>query len=146
MQRTGSFGLARSPVFIGGLMKSGTSLLRVLMGQHPNFFASFESHWFLDAVRTGWDDPTIRRVQYLIQFFELGDGEYRALCDAKRKEPNREFIDILLESCARAAGRKGGWRRHQTTSATGRSSSPSGRTPCSFMSHGTTGIPTPVGR
>lgn len=34
------------PVFIGGMMKSGTSLLRAILGQHPNIAAHLETFWF----------------------------------------------------------------------------------------------------
>ena len=30
-----AWGRARRPIFVGGLFKSGTSLTRVLLGQHP---------------------------------------------------------------------------------------------------------------
>lgn len=34
-----------SPVFIGGIFKSGTSLVRVMLGQHSSFFAGLETQW-----------------------------------------------------------------------------------------------------
>lgn len=99
-------GMAACPVFIGGLMKSGTSLLRTLLGQHSDLFASFETHWFDDAVRDHWDDPTSRRMQYLLEFYEIGGPTYTRLCDEKRAAPGREFIDILLDHCTRRAGKR----------------------------------------
>lgn len=98
-------GNADRPIFIGGLMKSGTSLLRTLLGQHRDVFASFETHWYDDAVREHWGDPTSRRMTYLLRFFELDDAAYRSLCAAKRADPEREFIDIVLNYCAMRAGK-----------------------------------------
>lgn len=98
-------GIADRPVFIGGLMKSGTSLLRVLLGQHPGLFATFETHWFDDAVRERWDDPSSQRMQYLLAFLELSETEHAELCNEKRADPGREFIDIVMEYCRRRAGK-----------------------------------------
>ncbi|MDP6272194.1 MAG: sulfotransferase, partial [Alphaproteobacteria bacterium] len=35
-----------TPIFIGGLYKSGTSLLRAMLGQHANIAAGLETNWF----------------------------------------------------------------------------------------------------
>lgn len=99
------YGKADRPVFIGGLMKSGTSLLRTLIGQHPDVFASFETHWFSDDLRVHWNDPDTKRMTYLVRFFELSDADYRALCAEKRADPHREFIDIVLEFCSERGGK-----------------------------------------
>ncbi|MDG2483080.1 MAG: sulfotransferase [Alphaproteobacteria bacterium] len=92
------FGLAERPIFIGGMMKSGTSLLRVLLGQHPDLYGTFESHWFEDALRLGWSDAGSRRVTFLREFLEIDDTSYDAMVAAKRAEPAREFIDIVYEA------------------------------------------------
>ena len=86
-------------------MKSGTSLLRVLLGQHDDFYASFETHWYDDSVRKCWYDPTSTRMEYIIKFFEL-ENDYKKLCSIKEKEPDREFIDILMQYCSQRAGKK----------------------------------------
>ena len=85
------------PIFIGGLMKSGTSLLRVLLGQHPDLFASFETHWFSNDFRFNWGDKNSRRIDYLLKFFELNDEKYQDFCSQKLLNPQREFIDIVFE-------------------------------------------------
>jgi len=102
----GRFGTADRPIFIGGLMKSGTSLLRVLLGQHPNLFASFETHWYEPEIAERWADPQSRRMGYLREFFELSDDDYATLVENKRREPEREFIDIVFELCAGRAGKR----------------------------------------
>jgi hypothetical protein len=100
------YGLADRPIFVGGLMKSGTTLLRVLLGQHPDLFASFESHWYEPEIRDRWADPTSQRMIYLLRLFELDSAEHAALVERKRAEPGREFIDIVLEYCAQRAGKR----------------------------------------
>ncbi len=96
---------ADRPVFIGGLMKSGTSLLRVLLSQHPDIFASFETHWFDDAISKHWDQPDSRRMSYLRKFFTIDDAMYADLCATKCSAPEREFIDIVLCDAAARAGK-----------------------------------------
>lgn len=98
-------GIADRPVFIGGLMMSGTSLTRVLLGQHPDLFATFETHWFDIAIRERWDDSTSQRMQYLLAFLELSEAEHTDLCNRKRADPGREFIDIVMEYCRQRAGK-----------------------------------------
>ena len=34
------------PFFIGGMFKSGTSLARKFIGNHPNIFSGLETNWF----------------------------------------------------------------------------------------------------
>lgn len=94
-----------NPIFIGGLMKSGTSLLRVLLGQHHRLFGGFETHWFEPAVREAWEDPSSPEMKRLLSFYELGPGDYQMLCDRKRAQPEREFLDVFMDYCVERAGR-----------------------------------------
>ena len=34
------------PIFIGGMFKSGTSIARKYIGNHPNIFSGLETNWF----------------------------------------------------------------------------------------------------
>lgn len=86
-------------------MKSGTTLLRALLGQHPRLFASFETHWFVQAVRDGWCDPTSKRMQLLLSLLDLDQDEYSLLCERKRAEPSLEFIDLVMQHCCERAGK-----------------------------------------
>ncbi len=97
--------MADRPVFIGGLMKSGTSLLRVLLGQHPNLYATFESHWFDPAIRDEWENPDSRRMTFLRRFLEIADTCYAGLVETKRQTPDREFIDIVYAAMVQCAGK-----------------------------------------
>jgi hypothetical protein len=105
-ETSGSKGLAVSAIFIGGLMKSGTTLLRALLGRHHRLFGTFETHWFQDAVRSGWDNPSSERMQLMLSLLELDKEEYAALCERKRADQRREFIDIALQYCCERAGKK----------------------------------------
>ena len=90
---------ADRPIFIGGLMKSGTSLLRVLLGQHHELYAGFETHWFDDDIRTNWHQPDSRRMGFLRDFFEIDADAYaRAL---RHQESQSGDASSLISSCAR---------------------------------------------
>ena len=54
-------------IFIGGMFKSGTTLLRNMLGQHPHLFSGFETKWFL------LDDPQSRgnRLEMLSKLYSL---------------------------------------------------------------------------
>jgi len=99
------YGAADRPIFIGGLMKSGTTLLRILLGQHPDLYSGFETHWYEREIRFRWNDATSKRMGYLLRLFDLDNRDYAVLCDTKRAAPDREFIDIVLEFCAQRAGK-----------------------------------------
>jgi hypothetical protein len=103
---TNKKGLSKEPVFIGGLMKSGTTLLRALLGQHPRLFATFETHWFDDAVRFDWENPNSQRMELLLSLLKIDSAEYRVLCKRKRSESEREFIDIVMEYCCERSGKE----------------------------------------
>ena len=40
---------SRDPVFIGGMFKSGTSLLRAMLGRHSRLFTGLETQWLAQA-------------------------------------------------------------------------------------------------
>lgn len=86
-------------------MKSGTTLLRALLGQHPRIYASFETHWFDDAIRLGWREPESRRIGLLFSLLGLDRDEYEHLCQQMQAEPGREFIDVVMQYCCERAGR-----------------------------------------
>lgn len=74
------FTMAR-PIFIGGLMKSGTTLLRALVANHPQIFGGLETHWFGDEFRKHWRDADAPSVSRLLNFFEVAPSAYADLLD-----------------------------------------------------------------
>lgn len=98
-------GESERPIFIGGLMKSGTTLLRALLGQHPRLYASFETHWFEEAIRDGWQHPDSKRMGLLLSLLNINEREYSEICEEKRRRPNREFIDVVMQFCTEREGK-----------------------------------------
>ena len=100
-----TYGTSIEPVFVGGLMRSGTTLTRVLLSQHPSLYGTLETHWFTPPVREGWGNANGRRIQLLRDLVPLSDSEYAALCVEKTETPEREFIDIVMAFAAQRDGK-----------------------------------------
>ena len=79
-----------SPIFIGGLFKSGTSLLRAMLGQHSALASGLETYWFdmnWEEKDTGdvsrfhegrqWDasrdEPLLTHIERLRKLFEIDE-------------------------------------------------------------------------
>ena len=62
-----SYNQFSSPVFIGGLFKSGTSLLRTMLAQHSDISSGLETFWFdIDwAYEQGRDETTLTKKDRL---------------------------------------------------------------------------------
>lgn len=52
-------------------MKSGTSLLRKLLGTHPDIFGGLETHWCSQDFQDSWQDGQGTRQEWLLKFFEV---------------------------------------------------------------------------
>ena len=82
----------QSPVFIGGQMKSGTTLLRGLLSQHPNIFGGLETHWFeLDSTSF----KNIDAIKKLCFFYEINEEELDSIIITMRSA-DVPFIDAFL--------------------------------------------------
>lgn len=94
---------ARAPIFVGGMMKSGTTLLRAMLGQHRAIAAGLESQWFL----WDWaakDTPAFdTRLDRLATFFDLPRQRVAAHCRASATA--EAFLDALMADLAAAAGK-----------------------------------------
>ena len=72
--------LPKSPIFIGGLFKSGTSLLRAMLGQHSGIASGLETYWF-DLNWKNKDDKFWEKISLLSKFYEVDEEETRSLVD-----------------------------------------------------------------
>lgn len=53
---------SQSPIFIGGLFKSGTTLLRAMLGQHSSLASGSETYWFdldLNYIKSNVSDESV---------------------------------------------------------------------------------------
>lgn len=94
---------SRDPVFIGGMFKSGTSLLRAMLGGHSRLFTGLETQWL--AQIEGADDPTERRawLERLAIFFDVPCATLEEVVgDAS---PIEACLDRLMGFLAHAEGK-----------------------------------------
>lgn len=93
-----------TPIFIGGLMKSGTSLLRALISNHPNVFGGLETAWYADDFQQGWQDPDSVPAKKLQTYFDLAADQYMEVMN--RASSPEEGLQALMNHCTQRAGKK----------------------------------------
>jgi len=95
-----------APLFVGGLMKSGTTLLRALISNHPHIFGGLETHWFVDDFGVP-DAASTKRLQ---EWFDLDDDTLGALLhdvdllDAECPR-NVRMLDVLMRHLCQRSGK-----------------------------------------
>lgn len=87
-----------SPIFIGGLMKSGTSLLRKLLSLHPNIFGGLETFWFTNDFTDHWQDGNSTRQKWLKDFFEVTEEECQKI--REQSDSPYHFFAQFMGYCA----------------------------------------------
>jgi len=92
------------PIFIGGLMKSGTSLYRKLISSHISIFGGLETHWFCKEFTMNWQDTNAKRTKWLMDFYDVNLKTYRQI--ALSASDPYDFIDKFLIYCTKRAGKK----------------------------------------
>jgi hypothetical protein len=82
------------------MFKSGTSLLRAMIGQHPNIASGLETYWF----DLPWPlrEPN-EHLQRLACFYEFGFAEVFAM--AQESAGPTDFLTRLLDSYAKRLGK-----------------------------------------
>ncbi len=85
-------------------MKSGTTLMRALLGNHPHLFSGLETHWFAPRFQEHWSDPKAPAVATVLEFFEVEPAQYRQL--AAHATSANEALARLLGFCAERAGKR----------------------------------------
>jgi hypothetical protein len=95
--------MSRAPIFIGGMFKSGTSLLRAMLGQHSAIASGLETYWF------DWDwsarESDGMKVMYgrLALFFDMSVAEVTGM--AMDSATAEKFLATLMAEVARRQGK-----------------------------------------
>ena len=95
--------MSRAPIFVGGMFKSGTSLLRAMLGQHSAIASGLETYWF------DWDwsarESASMKVMYgrLAHFFDMSVAEVTGM--AMGSETAEDFLETLMAEVARRQGK-----------------------------------------
>lgn len=97
---------SKAPVFVGGMFKSGTSLLRAMLGQHKNIASGLETYWFEMDIAAGkgrGGEPLEDHLLRLATYYHLDLEQVRAMT---RDAPDAEtFLDRFMTAAARAQGK-----------------------------------------
>ncbi len=93
-----------APIFIGGLMKSGTTLLRKILENHPSIFSGLETHWFSDAFQDIAHYREHQRHQWVRDFYELSDETVATLIAQSRS--GADYLNQLMQFATRRAGKQ----------------------------------------
>jgi len=95
--------VSRAPIFVGGMFKSGTSLLRAMLGQHSAIASGLETYWF-DWDWSQRDGAELRHtLERLAGYFDIGAGTVIAL--AKSAPSPEAFLTTLMDEVARKEGK-----------------------------------------
>ncbi len=95
--------MARAPIFVGGMFKSGTSLLRAMLGQHSAIASGLETYWF----DWNWSarESEAMKVMYgrLAHFFDMTAAEVTTM--AMASDSAEKFLSTLMAEVARRQGK-----------------------------------------
>jgi protein-tyrosine sulfotransferase len=83
------------PIFIGGQMKSGTTLLRMLLGRHSNLYSGLETFWFKDEISIDYSKNT-KDIIKIKEFYDLNDIEFLYIIELT-KSNKKHVIDNLFK-------------------------------------------------
>lgn len=68
------------PIFIGGMYKSGTSLLRAMLGHHSHLFAGLETQWLNERWQGAPEESRNAWLERLAVFFDAPRAELESVC------------------------------------------------------------------
>lgn len=91
------------PIFIGGTMRTGTTLLRALLGQHPRLFAGLETQWMTEAFEASYQDLEGQTAERMQLFFDVDAETYAQAAAGPCPEA---FLDALMNHCMRREGKQ----------------------------------------
>lgn len=87
------------PIFIGGMFKSGTSLLRAMLGKHSDLVSGLETHWFEIDWQNRDREPTSNRLQTLRSFYDMNKSVFEQNISKSRSAEDflNNFFNTLVE-------------------------------------------------
>lgn len=93
-----------SPIFIGGLFKSGTTLFRAMLGQHSEIAAGLETYWFDMDWKIPDDARLAGQAARLGRFYDFSEAEMNRIVGSSRDVV--EFLNQFLGAVARREGKQ----------------------------------------
>ena len=95
--------MTKGPIFIGGMFKSGTSLLRAMIGQHPNIASGLETYWFDIDLDNAESENTQQRLKWFAEFYDFGHDEVLRI--AEESASVYVFLSTILGRYAARSGK-----------------------------------------
>lgn len=103
-----------APIFIGGVIKSGTSLLRAMLGKHSNIAAGLETYWFdmrlngtpesqKEALPGRVENELEHQLERLAKFFDLSRDAVMRI--AAESDSSERFLDRFMATYAQSLGK-----------------------------------------
>lgn len=85
------------PIFVGGFYKSGTTLLRTLIGKHSKIYAGLESYWFNLDFDARENDAFKSHIDRIRAFYDLTQEDAERLVSDSRSAET--FLHNTLSFC-----------------------------------------------
>ena len=103
----------KPPIFIGGIPKSGTSLIRTLVGLHPSIYGGdgFETNWFSDDFLNNWKNPNSKKQEWLRKWHNVKIEEYHIIKNNSSSGVN--YFNNFMNYCT-IRGKKYRWIEKST--------------------------------
>jgi len=94
-----------SPIFLGCQPRGGTSLLRTMLGKHPNIYGGdgFETNWFSDEMRDRWKNNKSRRQNWLQEWYGVSEKELLMIKD--KSDSGIDFFNHFMNFCTKREGK-----------------------------------------
>lgn len=93
-----------NPIFIGGMFKSGTSLLRAMMGRHSKLATGLETYWFDIKWENLNDTQNKERFRLIREFFEISEDRFGEMVGLSRCA--EDLLDFVMTHWARKLGKE----------------------------------------
>lgn len=92
------------PIFIGGFFKSGTSLLRAILGQHSAIATGLESYWFDFDWHGPRDEDFKKHIDRLREFYDMNHADLDSIVESSSSA--LDFLGNFLSCYASSIGKK----------------------------------------
>lgn len=93
-----------TPIFIGGQMKSGTTMLRMMLSRHSNIYSGLETYWFLDDLYQDYMKSNNNSVKKLQEFFDLSENDMKSIIVTTKKNDKpfvHNFFNHILKNTSK---------------------------------------------
>jgi len=67
------------PIFIGGQMKSGTTMFRMMLSRHTNIYSGLETYWFLDDLYINFNVLNNKSIIKLQGFYNVSNSDIKKI-------------------------------------------------------------------